>query len=409
MERHRLRRRLAGELERGAERFHHAVRLGSGGEVDRHLGEREVPLRRAQLLVRLPRGDGELKRLRIGEPDVLGGHRDRSPEQHQRFLAPLEHPGHPVERAVGIAPPERLVIGRQQVEVLLAGLVVAGHPAGERVRHHLERDQSARAHLLRRGLQRVERPARVAVGLGGEPGDRFVRRAEVETAQPALPVRERRPHHLLDRGLRERLEHEHLAAGEQRGVQAEARVLGGGPDQRDGPPLHVGEKGILLGAVEAVDLVAEEDGAPAGAAALLGLMDDLPHPLHALGHGAEADEGAAGVLRDEIGERGLPAARRAPQDGAAEVAAAERVPQRVARREQLLLPGEFLQRPGPHPGGERRRGREELRGVVPCPAHAPAPPSDRSRRSAAAPPRNAAVMRTLRVAWKAGTRSDAAT
>ena len=52
---------------------------------------------------------------------------------------------------------------------------------------------------------------------------------------------------------------------------------------------------------------------------------------------------------------------------------------------------------------------EELRGVLPRPAHVPAPPSDRSRRSAAAPPRNAAVMRTLRVAWKAGTRSDAAT
>ena len=55
-------------------------------------------------------------------------------------------------------------------------------------------------------------------------------------------------------------------AREQRRDHLEGRVLRGGADQDDVALLDVGQKGVLLGFVEAVDLVDEQDGAAADAA-----------------------------------------------------------------------------------------------------------------------------------------------
>ena len=51
---------------------------------------------------------------------------------------------------------------------------------------------------------------------------------------------------------------QHLAARQQRGVELEARILGGRADERDGAVLDIGQEAVLLGAVEAVDLVHEQ-------------------------------------------------------------------------------------------------------------------------------------------------------
>jgi len=72
-----------------------------------------------------------------------------------------------------------------------------------------------------------------------------------------------------------RCEDEDLAAREQGAVKLEGRVLGGGADQHDGAVLDIGQEGVLLGAVEAVDLVDEEQGALAADAPLLGRVEDL--------------------------------------------------------------------------------------------------------------------------------------
>ena len=69
----------------------------------------------------------------------------------------------------------------------------------------------------------------------------------------------------------ERLQGVDAAAGEQRGVEFEGGVLGGGADQADGAALDVGQEGVLLRLVEAMDLVDEEDGARAEAGGLLGV------------------------------------------------------------------------------------------------------------------------------------------
>ena len=53
------------------------------------------------------------------------------------------------------------------------------------------------------------------------------------------------------------------AAAEQGGVDLEGGILGGGADETDGAALDVGQEGVLLGLVEAVDLIDKEDSAHA--------------------------------------------------------------------------------------------------------------------------------------------------
>ena len=64
--------------------------------------------------------------------------------------------------------------------------------------------------------------------------------------------------HLL---VRQRLELDHGAAGDEGGVDLEVGVLGRRPDQRHEPALDPGQERVLLALVEAVDLVEEEDRA----------------------------------------------------------------------------------------------------------------------------------------------------
>ena len=72
---------------------------------------------------------------------------------------------------------------------------------------------------------------------------------------------------LLDRRGVERLEHQHPRARQQRRNQFERRIFGGGANQHDGAVLHHRQEGILLRAIEAMDLVDEQQRALPGLAA----------------------------------------------------------------------------------------------------------------------------------------------
>ena len=73
--------------------------------------------------------------------------------------------------------------------------------------------------------------------------------------------------HLLELVRRERIEPQHLGARQQRRIELEARVLGGGANKRDGPILHHRQEAVLLGAIEAMDFIDEEQ-CPVAAEAL---------------------------------------------------------------------------------------------------------------------------------------------
>src|ERR1035437_7609658 len=77
--------------------------------------------------------------------------------------------------------------------------------------------------------------------------------------QTAFWVDEGAPDDRPDLIVGEWLEAKDAQTGQQSGVDLEVRVLGRGADERDRAVLDVRQKGVLLGLVEAMDLVDEEN------------------------------------------------------------------------------------------------------------------------------------------------------
>lgn len=154
--------------------------------------------------------------------------------------------------------------------------------------------------------------------------------------------------------LGERLETEERGARDERGVDGEEGVLGGGADEGDEPAFDIGEQDILLRLGEAVDLVEEEDGAfvllaeDAG-----GLVDDLADAFDADGRGVLADEPARGCFGDDLGEGGFAGTGRAVEDDGGEGVGVDHAAEELARPEQVGLPNDLVEGPGPHPSRQR--------------------------------------------------------
>ena len=74
---------------------------------------------------------------------------------------------------------------------------------------------------------------------------------------------------------RKAVEHEHLGARQQRGVEFEGRVLGGRADERYGAVFHHRQETVLLGAIEAMDFVDEQQRPLPGVPAALRGLENL--------------------------------------------------------------------------------------------------------------------------------------
>jgi hypothetical protein len=111
--------------------------------------------------------------------------------------------------------------------------------------------------LLRREAKQlfghVEQIAAIAIGHGAHCSPRRVikRQALVHGGLGALQQ-------LLHGRVIQAIQHEDLAARQQRAVQFKGGILGRGADQHHGAVLDIGEKPILLRAVEAMDLIDEQ-------------------------------------------------------------------------------------------------------------------------------------------------------
>ncbi len=112
-------------------------------------------------------------------------------------------------------------------------------------------------------------PRGVAVGHVDQVRQRVVVDLDVQLAVAALRVGQRLPRDREEVVLGQRLELEDAAAADQRLVDLEVGVLGGGADQDDRAVLDPRQQRVLLRLVEAVHLVHEEDGALAVLAAAL--------------------------------------------------------------------------------------------------------------------------------------------
>lgn len=119
----------------------------------------------------------------------------------------------------------------------------------------------------------------------------------------------------------------------------------------------MGQQGILLRLVEAMDLIDEKHRQSTMVVQFsLGLVDGLPDVLHPGQHGRDGDESAVGRTGGQAPQGGLAHAWRPPEDERVQLARLERETQRLAGAEQVPLPDEFIQRLGPQEFGQGRLG-----------------------------------------------------
>ena len=159
----------------------------------------------------------------------------------------------------------------------------------------------------------------------------------------------------FQRRIVEPAQHQHLAARQQRAVQREGRVLGGGADQRDRAGLHHGQKTVLLGAVEAVDLIDEQQRPLPCPPPPRRLVERALEVGDAGEHRRKLHEMQPRAGGEQPGDGGLAAARRPPKDQRGERAALQHPRERAGGAEQMVLPDHFIQRARPQPVGQRAR------------------------------------------------------
>ena len=116
-----------------------------------------------------------------------------------------------------------------------------------------------------RALEDVQRRPRVAAGepdevIEGVLVERDAALGPERAGEAALLVLERATDDGRDVVVAERLQPPDPHPRQERRVDLEVGVLGRRADERDRAVLDVGEEGVLLGLVEAMDLVEEEDG-----------------------------------------------------------------------------------------------------------------------------------------------------
>ena len=195
-----------------------------------------------------------------------------------------------------------------------------------------------------------ERGAAVAVGHADELFARLLIQRQL-AAFDLLGARQQ----LLDRRRVERLEHQHSGTRQQRRVQFETRIFGGGADQNDGAVFHHRQEAVLLGAVEAVNLVDEQQRALPGLAAAARLLEHLLQVRDAGEDRGDLLEMQVGRLRQKPRHRGLAGAGRAPEHEAAERARRQHAGKRAVGPEQMILPDHLVELLRAQPVGKRAR------------------------------------------------------
>ena len=144
-------------------------------------------------------------------------------------------------------------------------------------------------------------------------------------------------------------------ARQERRIELEGGVLGGRPDDHNGAVFHDGQEAVLLGAVEAVDLVHKQECALAGRAAGAGRLENLLE----VGDAREDRRHRLEMKPDAVGQQardgGLAGAGRAPEYDRGEVPGGQHAAQRPLGADQVFLADNLLQNLRAQPVGERAR------------------------------------------------------
>jgi len=147
----------------------------------------------------------------------------------------------------------------------------------------------------------------------------------------------------LQRRIVEAMKHQDLTARQQRGVEFEGWIFGGCTDEGDDPFLHHRQKRILLGFVETVDFIDEQQRALAFLRAVTGGGKYLFQIGDAGKDGGQRFEIQIGLPREQACDGGLAAARRPPQHDRRYTTGFEHASDRTGLTDQMILTDDIVQ------------------------------------------------------------------
>ena len=307
------------------------------------------------------------QRIGIGKADILAGEAHQPPQQIQRFFTGGQHAFEIVERRIGIGATQRFVQRRDQPVMALAILVIDRHPAVEqcrqsrRVERFIELDGIERFDL-------VEQKAAIAIGRRDQRGASFGRYGQRPRLAGFGAIEQ-----LAERRLVESPNDQHLGTAEDGGVEFKAGVLGCRADQRHRAILDDVEKAVLLSAIEAMDLVDEQQCLLPGPRSIAGFGKQLLQFGNTREHRRNADKAQAHRLGKQPRDAGLAGAGRPPENEAGEAARRDHPADGAFRPGQMRLADNFSQCLRPQPFGERRIGGRRARGASKQVSHRCAP------------------------------------
>ena len=334
----------ADVLHGGVDRHIGGVGLRRVADQDHRVRQRDPRFRQADRLGDIDAGFHDRDQLRIGEPDVLAG-ADHQSAAGRGQVAGFEKPAEIVNGGVGIGAAHTFLKGGNDIVMLVAVLVVAHGAALNKLLDRLERDVLLAVFLVggdRRQLQGIHRLAHVAAAAGGDLGGAafFQGNGNALFLPQQLCGSVNGAFHL---GRRHALELKDRRAAEDRVVNIEIRILGGGGDQGDAAVFNVFKEHLLLLFIEILDLVQiEQDAVHAGKGVQLG--DDR---LDISGRSGGAVEFFKRFIRFvcDIGrQRGLADAGRTVENQIRHDAALDYLAQGLAGAEQVLLPDDIVER-----------------------------------------------------------------
>ena len=198
-------------------------------------------------------------------------------------------------------------------------LVIKGRPPLQGVGYYVNRDNPVAAGIRPYGkggsFHGIKGHPRVTVSNIHQVVQRIRRQRKFQFAQALSDILHGAGHNACDLLLGKGLQGKHPAAGQQGCINLKRRVLSGGPDEGNRAVLNMGQNHVLLGLVEPVNLVNEQDCSPlVHALPVPGLCHDTAQVCHAGGYGANRFEMGFSNCGHQAGQRSLAAARRAPQD-----------------------------------------------------------------------------------------------
>ena len=334
---------------------HRRVTLSRSREIDGRFGEHERAFRHPDQVCRLLGCNRERQRLRIGESDILGGEDDDPPGDEHRVFAGFEHSREPVDRCVRVGPAHRFDERGDGVEVRVSAFVIGQRSLSD-ARHGLNGDDAIASLSVADGcFQRVERNSRIAAAELGESIERICVDGDRALSESAVGVVEGMVQECENVITLQGFEFEHPSSAQERSDHLERWILRRRADQGDCPILDRVEDSVLLGLVESMNLVDEEDH-PREPVSMsrLGVGDHLAQVGDATGDGGERRKAGVGESGDHSRDRGFAAARRSPEDAGRGCVGLDRAAERCVGSDEMRLSDDFVEAARSHPSGERR-------------------------------------------------------